>query len=332
MKKKFFEEHRSFFKKVSCFALAAVIAGTGFVAYRNTTVSDIPELVTFVDPETSEVLEDEVPLATKSKTTKKVTKKTTTKKTTMAQKARKTKTTTKKNTKNSTKTTANSVQKVKTNTKVVTTIKTKTKKNSKIKTTQTKVVTTVTTTTTKLDPKKNNKKTSAVSNSSAANTAANTETAAKAGTYNIRSVAPAADARVLNAFEKIGCKVVVNPSVSYSGCFDARSRTITLKKLDVTVYHELGHFVEFVGGTSEVKKSIASAYGAEKAKYTAANKAYVLQNSSEYFAESFKNYCENPAALKQARPMTYEAVVQALQVMTDSRVSTLIGVYKSVWK
>lgn len=334
MRKKFFEEHKGIAKRISCLALAVMIAGTGFLTYHNTTTSNIPELVTFVDPETSQVEEDEVPLASKSKTTKKVTTKTTTQKTTMPQKAKKTKTTTKKNTKNSTKSTSNSIQKVKTNTKVVTTIKTKTKKNSKVKTTQTKVVTTVTTTTTQLSTKQYSKTASSSSSTAAAATSAakTSETTTKAGTYSIRTYAPAADARVLSAFEKIGCKLVVNPSVSYSGCFDARNRTITLKKLDSTVYHELGHFVEFVGGTSAVKQAIASAYSAEKSKYTASNKAYVLQNSSEYFAESFRNYCENPAALKQARPMTYEAVVQALQNMTDSRVNTLMGVYKSVWK
>lgn len=329
MRKKFFEGHRGMIKKLGCLALAAVIAGTGMVTYRNTT--DIPELVTFVDPEVSQVEEDAVPLASKSKTTKKVTRKTTTHKTTMAKKAKKSKTTTKKTTKNSTKTTANSLQKVKTNTKVVTTVKTQTKKNSKIKTTRTNVVTTVTTTTTQLEKKqysKNNKTTAAAQSAAQKNS----NTTVQAGTYNIRTYAPAADARVLNAFEKIGCKLVVKPNVSYSGCFDARNRSITLKKMDSTVYHELGHFVEFVGGTSAVKKSIASAYSAEKSKYTAFNKAYVLQNSSEYFAESFKNYCENPAALKQARPKTYEAINQALQNMTDSRVNTLIGVYKAVWK
>lgn len=328
MKRKFFEAHKRTLKKLSCLALAAMIAGTGFVAYRNTTVSDIPELVTFVDPEIATVEEDAVPLAAKKKTTKKVTTKTTTQKTKMAKKAKKTKTTTKKKTKNSSKTTSNSLQKIQTKTNVVTTIKTKTKKNSNIKTTQTKVVTTVTTTTTQL-PKKQYSKPAEIKQTASAST---TDTAAKAGNYSVRSVAPAADVRVLNAFEKIGCKVVVNPKVSYSGCFDARSRTITLKKLDNTVYHELGHFVEFVGGTSAVKKVIASAYSAEKGKYTAANKSYVLQSSSEYFAESFKNYCENPAALKQTRPMTYDAIVQALEATTDARVNTLLGVYKSVWK
>lgn len=322
MKKNFFEEHKGIGKKFVCLALAAVVVGTGLVTYHNSGKSDIPELVTFVDPETIEAEQDEVPLASGTKTTRKVNTKTTTKKTKMRSKAKKSSTTTKKSSKTTTKTTSSSKQKVKKSTKVDTTIKTMTKKNSKVKTTQSKVITTVVTTTTQLANLSSDKKAAAPAAS----------TASEAGTYNIRNVASVADSRALNAFDSMGFKVVVNPSVSYSGCFDARSQTITLRKLDSTVYHELGHFVEFVGGTSAVKSMIANAYNTEKSKYTASNKAYVLQNSSEYFAESFKNYCENPGALKQSRPNTYNAIVQALANITDSRVNTMKTVYKAVWK
>lgn len=320
--KRLFEEYKDVIKKAGCLALVVMIAGTGIVAYHNSSRSEIPELVTFVDPETAQVEEDEVPLASGTKTTRKVSTKLTTKKTTMPTKAKKTRTTTTKTTNNSTKTTSSDVQRVKTNTQVATTIKTKTKKNSKVKTTQTKVVTTVTTTTTKL-----------ANSASAKNTAEQKKNTSSApSTYNVRNVASAADGRVLSAFESMGFKVVVNPAVSYSGCFDAKNRTITLRKLDSTVYHELGHFVEFVGGNSAVKSAIANAYNTEKSQYTASNKAYVLQNSSEYFAESFKNYCENPGALKQSRPNTYNAVVQALSVITDSRVNMIKSVYGAIWK
>lgn len=322
MKKKFFEAHRSIIKKVSCLALAAVVVAGGIAAYRSTQ-EKAPELPVFVDQSTVSISEDEVPLAVgKTTTTKKTTTKTTTKKTNMKTKAKKNSTTTKKSTKTTNKTKTTSTQQIKTNTKVVTTVTTKLKKNSKVKTVTTKVVTTVTTTTT-------------VRASQTASNTSNTSTGnsnAAAGTYKVRSVAPKTDARVLNAFEQIGCTVVVNPKVSYSGCFDASARTITLKTLDGTVYHELGHFVEFVGGTATVKQQIAAAYNTEKSKYTAYNRAYVLQNSSEYFAESFRNYCENPAALKASRPNTYNAIVSALNAMTSTRVNTLISVYSSVWR
>ena len=45
---------------------------------------------------------------------------------------------------------------------------------------------------------------------------------------NVASIAPQMDSRVLNAFTKMGFTVIVDPSVSYAGYFDGRSRTITL--------------------------------------------------------------------------------------------------------
>ena len=322
MKRGFWSEHKKFWRTAGCLMLAVLIAGTGLFTYHNSGSRDIPELVTFTDPEGVTAQEDEVPLASGTKTTKKVTTKKTTKKTKMKKKAKKTATTTKKTTKKTTKTKTSSAQKVKTNTKVVTTIKTSTKKKSKIKTIKTTVVTTVTTTTTAL------KKASSTSTQAAAAATASSGTQ----TYKVRSVASACDARVMNAYEKMGFTVVVNPTVAYSGRFDASKQNITLKQMNSTVYHELGHFVEFVGGTSSVKQAITTAYNQEKSKYTAYNKTYVLQNSSEYFAESFKNYCENPSALKSSRPLTYNAIVQALNNITDTRVNTIIKVYSAVWK
>ena len=322
MKKNFWKDRKKVWTTAGCLLLAAVVAGTGLFTYQTTHSGDIPELVTFIDPEGVTAQEDEVPLASGTKTTRKVTTKKTTKKTKMKKKAKKTATTTKKKTKKTTKTKSSKTQKVKTNTKVATTIKTSTKKNSKIKTIKTTTVTTVTTTTTA---------TKYYKTASSAQTAAKT-TSAGTQTYKIRSVAGRADARVLNAYEKMGFVVEVKPTVAYSGCFDAAKQTITLKQMNSTVYHELGHFVEFVGGTSSVKQAISNAYSKEKSKYTAYNKSYVLQNSSEYFAESFKNYCENPSALKSSRPLTYSAIQQALNNITDTRVNTIMKVYSAVWK
>lgn len=323
MKKRFFQEHRGILKKIGCLALAAAVAGTGIGVYHYTQKSDIPELVTFVDPETASVTEDEVPLASGSKTTKKVQTRNSTKTVKTKQKAKKSQTTTKKSKKKSSSTKKTKTQKINTKKEIVTTVKTTVKKNSNIKKINTKVVTTTITTTQTIKT---------ASSGAASSTSASSSSSSQAGTYSIRSVAPLCDSRVLSAWEKMGGKIVVDPKVSYAGSFNASKRTITLRRMSSTIYHEIGHFVEFAGGTSPVKKQIAAAYAAEKSKYTASNKAYVLQNSSEYFAESFKNYCENPGALKSARPQTYEVIVQALNNITDSRMNSLIAVYSSVWK
>ena len=320
MKKFFSEKCRKMTETAGCLLMAAVLA-VGYLNYREVSISDLPELTSYTDPDTVVVSEEDVPLAPTSKTTKKVTQKVTTKKTKMKKKAAKTSTTTKKSTKITNKNKKTSGQQIKINTKVDTTIKTQTKKNSKIKTTQTKVVTTVVTTTTTLEKQ--------YSKTDQATTSAS---ASKNGTYAVRNVARFCDNRVLSAFEKMGCKVVVDSSVSYAGCFDASKRTITLKRMDSTVYHELGHFLEFCSGTSDVKKLIEQVYSKEKSRYNSYNKTYVLQNSGEYFAESFKNYCENPSALKKSRPLTYDAIVRALNNVTDSRVNMIMSAYASVWK
>ena len=120
--------------------------------------------------------------------------------------------------------------------------------------------------------------------------------------------------------------------MNYSGYFNASKQSITLRKNDGTGYHELGHFLAFIAGNVDTKSEFVSIYKAEKSKYTAINKAYATQNSSEYFAESFKNYTENPSALKSQRPKTYAFIVSTLNKVTDAQVSKVQKAYKNIWK
>lgn len=151
------------------------------------------------------------------------------------------------------------------------------------------------------------------------------------GTVAVTQIAPAADKRVLNAFQKLGFQVVIQSGVPYSGLCDAQTRTITLKQADETVYHELGHFLAFVAGNIDTSAAFQQIFQNEKSKYTAYDKGYVLQNSAEYFAQSFRDYTENPAALKASRPQTYAAIQQALSRVTDAQVANLLRVYRAVW-
>jgi len=157
------------------------------------------------------------------------------------------------------------------------------------------------------------------------------ETQLKAGTYAVSAVAPKADRRVLDAYEKLGFKITINPNVSYSGFFSARDQMITLKKGDSTVYHELGHFLAFIAGNMDLSVDFKNIYNAEKSKYTAYNKAYVISSSSEYFAESYRNYVENPGALKAERPQTFAAMEEALSRITEERVQKIWNVYSVLW-
>jgi hypothetical protein len=276
----------------------------------------VPELTKVIDSsETGELVEiepDQTPEGnTKVTTTSKTTK--TTKKVKLKTKSKKTyskKSAAKKNTKTSKKKTKAAT----TTTKTVTTTQMTSsfKKGSNINTqVTTKKVTTTTTVV-------------------AAATAVKT-TAAEKTTVALSNAAPKLTSNVASAYTALNFKIIIDPSVSYSGLFDARSQTITLKTLDDTVYHELGHFLAFVAGNIDTTSAFQSIYAQEQSKYTAFNKAYVLQNASEYFAESYKNYIQDPAALKASRPQTYAVIEQALAYVTDAQVAKLKLVYGSIW-
>lgn len=291
--------------------------------------SQVPELPNYTDPVVEQTIEDDdTPLASQPKVTTKTTKSSKTTKKNIKLKAAATKTytkklpTTKKTTNKTTK--KNQTTTIKTTTTVQTyTSRKYTKKSKNVVQTQ-KVTTTVQTTTTVV---------AAASTTVNATTAGSTTAKKEKYTVsNVASIAPQMDSRVLNAFTKMGFTVIVDPSVSYAGYFDGRSRTITLKVEDDTIYHELGHYLAFIAGNVDKNAAFASVYNSEKSKFTGVRKAYATQNASEYFAESVLEYTENPSVLKAQRPQTYEAITNALSKVTDAQVNKIMNVYKVIWK
>ena len=316
-------------KKVAagCIAAAALItAGSFAMVWQD---SQVPELPNYTDPVVEQTIEDDdTPLASQPKVTTKTTKRSKTTKKNIKLKAAATKTytkklpTTKKTTNKTTK--KNQTTTIKTTTTVQTDTSRKyTKKSKNVVQTQ-KVTTTVQTTTTVV---------AAASTTVNATTAGSTTAKKEKYTVsNVASIAPQMDSRVLNAFTKMGFTVIVDPSVSYAGYFDGRSRTITLKVEDDTIYHELGHYRAFIAGNVDKNAAFASVYNSEKSKFTGVRKAYATQNASEYFAESVLEYTENPSVLKAQRPQTYEAITNALSKVTDAQVNKIMNVYKVIWK
>ena len=306
------ETLRQISKKAGALVLAtAIVLGGGTYVYNQQ--NPVPELVTYIDEDSVvQIQEDETPLAspqvTKSTKTTKSTKKISLKSAASKTYARKGKTTTKKKT-----TKIKSAKKtVTTETVTVTSITNNYKKGSKINTQVTTVKTTVTKTT-------------------VTNTAEPVTTPVTNGTVAVTQIAPAADKRVLNAFQKLGFQVIIQSGVPYSGLCDAETRTITLKQADETVYHELGHFLAFVAGNIDTSAAFQQTFQKEKSRYTAYDKGYALQNSAEYFAQSFRDYTKNPAALKASRPQTYAAIQQALSRVTDAQVANVLRIYGASW-
>ena len=314
--------------KAGALALAAVVAMGGGVTYYNSQ-NQVPELITYVDTDGSiEIPDEDVPLAAP-----KVTKSTKTKKKVKKIKMKKA---SKKTYKKAGKTVTKKKKKVKSSKKNVTTTETLTatnvtnayKKGSKIDTRVTTVKTTVAPTGTAAATAA---ATGTATTTATKATTAGTASAAQNGEIAITQIAPLVSGNVTSAFQKLGFKIVINSGVSYSGLCDARTRTVTLKRADNTVYHELGHFVAFVAGNIDTSSAFQSIYNREKSLYTDYNKAYVLSSSSEYFAESYKNYILNPTQLKNSRPETYAAIENALSRVTDAQASRILSVYGALW-
>ena len=305
---------------LTAIVLAVAVGSVAVVQQK----SQIPELPVYTDPEMeTNIEEEETPLADKPVVKTTTSKKTTTKKVKMKKAAAKTYTKELPATSTtSQKTAQTSSASVVTKTTVVKKIEEKYTKKSKVKVVTTVATTTVTTTTTA---------------KAGASTAVNSATTVNnnsgvTGTVEVGQLAPKEDSRVLTAYRTLGFKVNVDPSVSYSGYFNARNRQITLKKANETIYHELGHFIAFIAGNVDTTSEFKTIYNQEKSLYTAYNKAYVTQNSSEYFAESAKEYVLNPGALKAARPKTYEAVRSAVESITDERIAKIQKYYGAIWK
>lgn len=314
-------------------ALAAVIGGVSLFSGAGET----PEFPSYTDPimETS-IIEDETPLASQPKTTVKTTSSTkTTRKTVKLKKASK-KSYTKKlktKTKVTNKTNKSGNTTVDTKTTVVTKATAKYTKKSKKKVVTSKITTTVQTTTTQQVSIANETAVSTTSSGTSVAQATAASSSQNQSKYeaNVASVAGKMDNRVIAAYQQLGFKIVVDPSVNYSGYFDARSRSITMKQIDDSVYHELGHFLAFIAGNVDKTASFQSIFAAEKANVTAFNKAYVTQNASEYFAESVKDYILNNASLKSTRPQTYAAVQNALNQITDAQIAKIQKIYGAFW-
>lgn len=150
----------------------------------------------------------------------------------------------------------------------------------------------------------------------------------------IRKAAPQANECVLKAFEDLDFRLLYDGSVSYAGYFSAGDQSITLRYADDTVYHELGHFLAWIAGNVDKKSEFATIYQEEKGKYTGVRKAYVTQNTSEYFAESYRDYILSNASLKKNRPKTYAYVKNAVQIIQNSpdRITKIKNAYKVIWK
>ena len=250
----------------------------------------------------------EVPLGKKPKVTTKKTTKRSTRVQKLKKKAKRSKVTTKRTTNKKTTTSQNSSQRKVVNTKVVTTQKDYDKKGSNKRTIKTVVQTTIKTTTVELS-----------------------QMSGVSGT-TLRTLGSQADPKILNAFEELQFKMVIDKNAASTGVFSVKSHKIEIQSARSSVLlHELGHFANFLAGDKVSTDEWKSIYNAEKNQYDGYNKEYATKSASEYFAESYKDYRENPSALKSKRPRTYQFVKSTIDGITDSDVQNIKDTYGEYW-
>lgn len=148
----------------------------------------------------------------------------------------------------------------------------------------------------------------------------------------LRTLGSQADGKILNAFEDLKFKMVIDKNAEATGVFSVKSHKIALQSARSSVLlHELGHFANFLAGDKVGTSQWKSIYNAEKNKYDGYNKAYAIKSASEYFAESYKDYKEHPSALRPKRPRTYQFVKSTIDGITDSDVQNIKDTYGEYW-
>lgn len=255
---------------------------------------------------------------TAPQTTTKTTKKVTTKKVTMKKAATKTETTTKKTTTKKKTIQKNGSVTTVTETTTVTTVKTSIKKKSKTKTIETTVVTTVKTTKTTSTP---------------------TTTTTKNPEFSISkfsNIKGHVDSKIYNAFVNLGFQLKIDPSLSTTGAFSVEHWLIQLKKGSSSyLLHELGHFLSALKGGSgkyaDQSGEFSKIFNEEKALYHGNNQSYITKDTGEYFAESFRDYTEDAAALKKQRPKTYNYINSLINSLSDSDITAFKNRYSWMW-
>lgn len=96
----------------------------------------------------------------------------------------------------------------------------------------------------------------------------------------------------------------------------------------------MGHFLSLLKGKGDyIDKSndFISIFNTEKSLYRGNNKTYITQDTGEYFAESFRDYTENPSVLKQQRPKTYSYINNMVNSISDKDITAFRNAYEWIW-
>lgn len=138
---------------------------------------------------------------------------------------------------------------------------------------------------------------------------------------------------VMSAFDELGFEIKVNKELDSSGTFSTDRHDIELKTVTCGVLlHEMGHFLDCLKHHAAETDEFEGIYTSEKNIYTGSNKKYVTSTKYEYFAESYRNYVENPAKLMKERPDTYAYIDSLVKSVSQTDIDYMKAAYGWAWE
>ena len=149
----------------------------------------------------------------------------------------------------------------------------------------------------------------------------------------IEKYAPLMDQRILDAFNKLGFKYIVDEDFKLGeGYFNAKSQSITLaKRGSDDIYHELGHFLGFITGNSDTANRFRQIYNQEKSNFKGTYRGYANTSPSEYFAECVREYILNNSQLRSWVPQSYAYIKEMIDKVTPERIEQVKKTYQKIW-
>jgi hypothetical protein len=151
-------------------------------------------------------------------------------------------------------------------------------------------------------------------------------------TSGISTLKDSVNSSLINAFDQLKFKVVLNPNSSYLGYFSTSRHSLEMRSVSVSTFrHEMGHFLDVLKNMPSRSSTFAGIYSREKNDYSGTNATYIKKNAQEYFAQSYRNYLENASKLKSERPETYAFVKDQVTSITSTDISRTYNMYSWSW-
>lgn len=156
--------------------------------------------------------------------------------------------------------------------------------------------------------------------------------AASAPSNGVESLRGTVTPALMSAFDQLAFNIVVNPNAANLGYFSTSKHSIELRSVSTgTFRHEMGHFLDVVKNMPSRSSEFTIIYTKEKDLYTGTSSSYIRSTAQEYFAQSYRNYLENPSQLQAERPETYAFIEAQISSVSAADIDRTYGQYSWSW-